>query len=239
MTATSQTQPGLPATSSGDAETRGLSRGAREAKFIRQLGDDFQLRISIPKLLTDSTVALTTSKRLGPGTKLRHLDVAEFYVQAMVREGLATTGKVKGTANPANALTKYLAAKELKEALSWMGMVNLTDSDLAPLLEKAREMQVAGISDEVIAENFMPMAAPKKRMPWKPAVAAVMTAAELLIVTSILATVPVAKAAEQALIPTNSGLEPMTLRAAWSDQMQLALMFYLLICVARDFCKIA
>ena len=35
-----QTQPGLPATSSGEAETRALSRGARDIMFIKQLGEE-------------------------------------------------------------------------------------------------------------------------------------------------------------------------------------------------------
>ncbi|CAE7832753.1 RE2 [Symbiodinium sp. CCMP2592] len=34
-----QTQPGLPATSSGDAEIRGVSRAAKEAVFLRELAD--------------------------------------------------------------------------------------------------------------------------------------------------------------------------------------------------------
>eukprot|EP00435_Cladocopium_sp_Y103_P041912 s1981_g11.t1 len=35
-----QTQPGLPATSSGEAETRALSRGARDIMFVKQLGEE-------------------------------------------------------------------------------------------------------------------------------------------------------------------------------------------------------
>ncbi|CAE7772847.1 unnamed protein product [Symbiodinium sp. CCMP2592] len=47
-----QTQPGLPATSSGDAEIRGVSRAAREAVFLRELAEkDFALvRQSLPSM---------------------------------------------------------------------------------------------------------------------------------------------------------------------------------------------
>ena len=77
-----QTQPGLPATSSSDAEIRGAARGAREAIFLCDLGKlDFGLKIAKPKLWIDSSAAMQASKRIGPGTKLRHLDVSEFYIQ--------------------------------------------------------------------------------------------------------------------------------------------------------------
>ena len=54
----SQTQPGFPATSSGCAEIRGISRGAREAIFLYELATgDFGLKVSKPKLWTDSKEA--------------------------------------------------------------------------------------------------------------------------------------------------------------------------------------
>ena len=44
-----QTQPGLPATSSGDAETRGLGRGGRETMYVKQLAEhDFLLPVAQP-----------------------------------------------------------------------------------------------------------------------------------------------------------------------------------------------
>ncbi len=74
-----QTQVGLPATPSSDAETRGMSRGARD---IRQLAEfDFGLKVKVkPKLLGDNSAGLQVAKKLGPGTKLRHLEVADMYV---------------------------------------------------------------------------------------------------------------------------------------------------------------
>ena len=67
IAATTQTQPGLPATSSPDAESRGISRATREALFIHGLAnEDFGLQTSIPWLWTDSSTALTATKRIGP-----------------------------------------------------------------------------------------------------------------------------------------------------------------------------
>ena len=77
-----QTQPGLPATSSPDAELRGVSRAAREAIFLKELiTRDFGQQCGKPRLWTDSSSAMQASKRIGPGSKLRHPEVCEFYVQ--------------------------------------------------------------------------------------------------------------------------------------------------------------
>ena len=103
-----QTQPGLPATSSPDAELRGVSRAAREAIFLKELiTRDFGQQCGKPRLWTDSSSAMQASKRIGPGSKLRHLEVCEFYVQGALQSKQIALGKVKGTVNCANFLTKH------------------------------------------------------------------------------------------------------------------------------------
>ena len=83
---TTQTQPGLPATSSPDAELRGVSRAAREALFLHELAElDFCLPVTKRKVWSDSSSGIQAGKRIGPGTKLRHLEVCEFYVQGAVQ----------------------------------------------------------------------------------------------------------------------------------------------------------
>ena len=92
----SQTQPGLPATSSPDAELRGVSRAAREAIFLKELiTRDFGQQCGKPRLWTDSSSAMQASKRIGPGSKLRHLEVCEFYVQGALQSKQMALGKVK------------------------------------------------------------------------------------------------------------------------------------------------
>ena len=125
--ATTQTQPGLPATSSPDAELRGISRAAREAIFLYGLAtEDFGLSIHVPRLWSDSSTAIVAAKRIGPGTKLRHLDVCEFYVQGAVQAGKVQLRKVKGTENPGNYLTKHpKGGPEVQAALPSLGIVDL------------------------------------------------------------------------------------------------------------------
>ncbi|CAE7412262.1 RE2 [Symbiodinium sp. CCMP2592] len=122
-----QTQPGLPATSSGDAEIRGVSRAAREAVFLRELAEkDFALACGMPRLWADSAASIGAAKRIGPGSKLRHLEVAEFYVQGALRAKLLELRKVKGTENPANFATKHAkTGPEVRQSLPSMGMVDL------------------------------------------------------------------------------------------------------------------
>lgn len=108
VTCASQTQPGLPATSSPDAELRSVSRAAREAIFLSELIKlDFAQLCGKPRLWTDSSSAMQAAKRIGPGAKLRHLEVCEFYVQQAIQVKKLDLGKVKGTINCANFLTKH------------------------------------------------------------------------------------------------------------------------------------
>ena len=76
ITTTTQAQPGLPATSSPDAELRGIVRACCEAQSVYELATrDFGLDVQVPRLWSDSSTSITAAKRIGPGSKLRHLAV--------------------------------------------------------------------------------------------------------------------------------------------------------------------
>ena len=58
-----------------------MSRLARELVFQKQLAElDLGLKVEIPELYADSAVGLQVSKKLGPGNKLRRLEVCHMYV---------------------------------------------------------------------------------------------------------------------------------------------------------------
>ena len=90
-----------------DAELRGMSRACRIFVHDRTVSD-FGLEVETPRIWSDSSTGITAAKRIGPGSKLRHLDVSEFCVQGAVQPGKAKLRKVKSTANTANYLTKHL-----------------------------------------------------------------------------------------------------------------------------------
>ena len=132
----------LPATSSGDAEIRrGISRGAREAIFLYELATkDFGLSVAKPKL----SAALSASKRIGPGSKLRHLEVCEFYVLGAIQGGYLSIGKCKGTWNPANFPTKHAkTGTEVRAALPSLGLLEGLDLDLERLHVKVSAVKQA------------------------------------------------------------------------------------------------
>ena len=146
-----QTQPGLPATSSPDAEIREMSRLARELVFQKQLAElDFGLRVEVPELYADSAVGLQVSKKLGPGNKLRHLEVCHMYVQEAERAGLLKTKKVKGVENPANFLTKHPKdGKSVLEAMPALGMISVEDEQMREVLDHAHRLKVSELRSEV------------------------------------------------------------------------------------------
>ncbi|CAE8665882.1 unnamed protein product, partial [Polarella glacialis] len=174
-------QPGLPATSSSDAELRGMSRAARELRFIAQLAIiDFSIPVQLPALFADSSVGLAISRKLGPGNKLRHLEVCYFLVQEMVRRKLMKTYKCKGTANPANFLTKHASSPAaVQEALPALGMISLNEVSLQEALRDARLVKVSTFK--------------KLATPWKPRRAA--AAASALQLSCIAAALSKAAAA--------------------------------------------
>ncbi|CAE8654540.1 unnamed protein product [Polarella glacialis] len=143
----SQTQPGLPASSSGEAETRGLARGSRDTLFLKKLAEeDFGFEVDTPHLWVDSTVALQGAKRFGAG-KLRHLDICHFATQELVRSGQANIGKVPGVSNPANVLTKHVNAQQMKEAMAGLGLLDLSGTELETKLQETKPLVIAGVSD--------------------------------------------------------------------------------------------
>ena len=106
------------------AETRTLSRGARDIMFIKQLGEeDFGFKMAVPRVWTDASTALQTAKRLRAGSRMRHIDVAALYVQELVYQKQLNVGKVSGTANLPNCPTKHLDAKLKGECFEDLGMV--------------------------------------------------------------------------------------------------------------------
>ena len=114
-----------------DAELRGVSRAAREAIFLKELiTRDFGQQCGKPRLWTDSSSAMQASKRIGPGSKLRHLEVCEFYVQGALQSKQIALGKVKGTVNCANFLTKHpKSGTEVRQTMPGLGMYEARDGE--------------------------------------------------------------------------------------------------------------
>ena len=54
--------------------------------------------------------------------KIRHLDTTDLWCQEVVRSGRVQLGKVLGSENPADVLTKYVDRQLMLKMLERMGM---------------------------------------------------------------------------------------------------------------------
>lgn len=109
----SATQPTI-ATSSGEAELIAMADGASRGLGLRAAMDEMgvKTRLSLVQLFTDSSVAKSFVSTRGLG-KMRHLEVKLLWLQECVRRGKLLVGKVSGSANVADALTKYQGVDKL------------------------------------------------------------------------------------------------------------------------------
>ena len=73
------------------------------------------------KLRTDATAAMGMCRRLGVG-KIRHLAVADLWIQDKVRSGDVLLEKVLGKDNPADLLTKHLDFPTMSTHLNFLNL---------------------------------------------------------------------------------------------------------------------
>lgn len=150
----SQTQPGLPALSSGESKYRGLTRCAVEALYVRNLLRFLRLESEI-ELETDSSAAKGCSGRLGAGKRMRHLEVQNFFLQGLIKERQVTVKKVKGTEQIADLGMKHLSWPTMVTLLQMMDVKLLTlgGVSILPTCEAAATTEVRIVGDALIALN--------------------------------------------------------------------------------------
>ena len=106
------------ALSSGEAELGGIGKGATTGLGTQSLAEDLGVKLNV-HVRTDATAAIGICRRRGLG-KVRHLDVADLWVQERLKTGDFALSKVPGSQNPADALTKHVAGPLLQEHLARM-----------------------------------------------------------------------------------------------------------------------
>ena len=109
------------ALSSGESELGALTKACTEGMGMQSLLADFQIQVDV-KVLSDATAALGMVRRLGL-VKVRHLAVADLWVQERQRFGNISHHKVLGRENPADAMTKGIEAEAMIRHLKKMGFV--------------------------------------------------------------------------------------------------------------------
>ena len=94
------------ALSSGEAELVGIVRGATHGLGFQSMAKDLGFHYNLD-ILTDATAAIGIVRRRGLG-RIRHLDVADLWVQEKLRANASTLSKILGSANPADICTKHV-----------------------------------------------------------------------------------------------------------------------------------
>ena len=123
------------ALSSGEAELSGLVKGASQALGLQSVIGDLGVRWDIV-LHSDATAAIGICRRRGLG-KIRHLSVADLWIQDKVKCREFGLEKVLGALNPSDLLTKYLDGTVQDGHIARMGLVTETGRAIsAPKLPK-------------------------------------------------------------------------------------------------------
>ncbi len=110
--------------SSGEAELGAVVRGFSEALGLQSVARDLGVELQ-PEVHADSSAAIGICRRSGIG-KVRHLAVAQLWVQDLVRSRECRLHKVLGTENPADLMTKPLARAEIDGHLARLGLSRAT-----------------------------------------------------------------------------------------------------------------
>jgi hypothetical protein len=110
--------------SSGEAELGAVVRGVSEALGLQSVARDLGIELR-PEVHADSSAAIGICNRCGIG-KVRHLAVAQLWVQDLVRSKACRLYKVLGTENPADLMTKPLPRTEIDGHLRRLGLSRAT-----------------------------------------------------------------------------------------------------------------
>ena len=110
---------GTTALSSGEAEYYALVKAAAEALGLQSLAADLGVHLKV-RIWIDSSAAKSMASRVGLG-RVRHLEVRCLWVQETVKRGRIELGKIKGTFNPADMMTKPKVAKDLMDQMHRLG----------------------------------------------------------------------------------------------------------------------
>ena len=128
------------ALSSAEAELYALIKGAAQTLGMMSLLSDFGMTLK-GVVHTDANAAVGIVQRQGLG-KLRHLRVQYLWIQDKVRGGDVGLHKVHGPMNPADLMTKHLAAEDMRRHLETLCVKTALDrADTAPKLAKVTTVQ--------------------------------------------------------------------------------------------------
>ena len=108
------------ALSSGEAELTGICNGSSIALGLQAVARDLGLSWELC-IHSDATAAIGICHRKGLG-KIRHLAVADLWIQDKVRAKDFLLKKVLGSENPADMLTKHINHDDMVKHMAKIGL---------------------------------------------------------------------------------------------------------------------
>ena len=112
----------------------GICRGASIALGLQSIAAGLGIDLNV-EILTDATAAIGICRRRGLG-EIRHLHVADLWIQDRVRRGDFLLTKVPGSSNPADILTKHVPREVMMRHMEFMGIYPESGrAALAPTLQ--------------------------------------------------------------------------------------------------------
>ena len=115
----SKTQPTL-ALSSGEAELAAIVRATSEGLGIQAIMEEFGIPVNLV-IKSDAVAAIGIVKRQGLG-RVRHLAVADLWVQQRSKCGQVSYQKLEGKRNTSDILTKPVERETLVRHMQTMNM---------------------------------------------------------------------------------------------------------------------
>ena len=107
------------AKSSAEAELYAANLGGEQAigmkTMLKEMGHEVKIVVHI-----DSSAAIGVLQRKGI-SKIRHLDVADLWMQSAIQKAQIAVQKIEGAANDADLLTKPLTAHAIADIMERMG----------------------------------------------------------------------------------------------------------------------
>jgi hypothetical protein len=116
-------------TSTTEAELLSLSHTARETIALYRLFEQIQFDPEqLPRILCDNlqTVGLIQKERPQLTSKLKHIDIHNFWLRQIRRDGKITVQWVPTTDMPADGFTKPLSAQKHSHFIKQLGLVDIS-----------------------------------------------------------------------------------------------------------------
>ncbi len=95
------------AISSGESEYYAVVKSASQAIGLQSMQNDINVSLSGIEIKTDASAAIGIASRRGLG-RVRHIEVAQLWIQEKVAQGKLKLIKVPGQVNLADACTKHV-----------------------------------------------------------------------------------------------------------------------------------